>query len=79
MTNKRKKYTSEFKAQVALAALSGEKSVSEIAHDLYVSVHRTLTLPNLITNWKIHLRNDKTYTQPSTGRLRSWKQAGGSG
>jgi len=42
---KRKRYSAEFMAKVALEAISGEHTLSELAtrYDLY---------PNMITNWK---------------------------
>ena len=42
---KRKRYTAEFKAKVALEALKGERTLAELAskHGLH---------PNLITNWR---------------------------
>lgn len=42
---KRKRYSAEFKAKVALEAISGEHTLSELAtrYDLH---------PNMITNWK---------------------------
>jgi len=45
MANMRTKRTSEFKAKVALAAIRGDQTVTELA-SLY-KVH-----PNQITNWK---------------------------
>jgi transposase len=63
MAGKRKQHTAAFKAQVALAALKGDKTVNEIAS--HFSVH-----PTLIHGWKkqlltgaeavfaSHLRND---------------------
>ncbi len=47
MNNKRKQYSPQFKAKVALAALRGEKTVSELASQF--SIH-----PTLINNWKRH-------------------------
>jgi len=42
---KRKRYSAEFKARVALEAIRGEHTLSELAarHDMH---------PNMITNWK---------------------------
>jgi Transposase len=48
MTAKRKRHTAAFKAQVALAALKGDKTVNEIAS--HFGVH-----PTLIHGWKKHL------------------------
>ncbi|MBI3580563.1 MAG: transposase, partial [Nitrospinae bacterium] len=45
--NKRKNYSGTFKAKVALAALRGEKTLSELSSQY--GVH-----PNLITQWKRH-------------------------
>ena len=44
---KRKRYSVEFKAKVALEAIKGEQTIAELAgrHGLH---------PNLITNWKRH-------------------------
>jgi len=41
----RKNYTPEFKAKVALEALKGEKSISQIAFEF--GVH-----PNMVSRWK---------------------------
>lgn len=45
MSNKRKQYSSQFKAKVALEAIRGEKTVSELASQY--EVH-----PTMINNWK---------------------------
>jgi transposase len=42
---KRKRYSAEFKAKVALEAIKGEQTVAELANRY--GLH-----PNLITNWK---------------------------
>jgi transposase-like protein len=48
MATKRKQYTAAFKAQVALAALKGDKTINELASQF--GVH-----PTLIQDWKEHL------------------------
>jgi putative transposase len=48
MAGKRKQYTPAFKAQVALAALKGDRTVNELAGQF--GVH-----PTLIHEWKKHL------------------------
>ncbi len=48
MAGKRKQYTAAFKAQVALAAIKGDKTVNELAG--HFGVH-----PTLIHEWKRHL------------------------
>ncbi len=45
MSNKRKKYSPEFKAKVALAAIKNEETISELAARF--GVH-----PTMIHNWK---------------------------
>ena len=45
MSNKRKQYSPQFKAKVALEAIRGEKTVSELASQY--EVH-----PTMINNWK---------------------------
>ena len=46
MSKSRRKFTAEFKTRVALDALSGEQSLSELASSKY-GVH-----PNQISQWK---------------------------
>ena len=48
MANKRKQYSAQFKAKVALAAIRGEKTVAELASQY--EVH-----PTMINNWKRQL------------------------
>jgi transposase-like protein len=48
MANKRKRYTAQFKAKVALAAIRGEKTIAELASQY--EVH-----PTMINNWKRQL------------------------
>ena len=48
MATKRKQYTAAFKAQVALAALKGDKTINELASQFRVH-------PTLIQDWKKHL------------------------
>jgi transposase-like protein len=48
MTGKRKQHTAAFKAQVALAAVKGDRTVNELAGQF--GVH-----PTLIHGWKKHL------------------------
>jgi transposase-like protein len=45
MRNKRKKYSPEFKAKVALAAIKNDRTISELSQQY--SVH-----PNMISTWK---------------------------
>ncbi len=42
---KRKRYSAEFKAKVALEAIKGERTISELGS--HFGLH-----PNMITNWK---------------------------
>ncbi len=51
MSNKRKKYSHEFKAKVALAALRNEQTISELSHRF--GVH-----PNMISSWKKALEDN---------------------
>jgi putative transposase len=48
MAGKRQQHTAVFKAQVALAAVNGDRTVNELAG--HYGVH-----PTLIHGWKIHL------------------------
>lgn len=48
MSNKRKQYSPEFKAKVALEAVRGEKTTSELASQYQVH-------PTMINNWKKQL------------------------
>jgi transposase-like protein len=48
MAGKRKQHTAAFKAQVALAALRGDRTINELAS--HFGVH-----PTLIHTWKKHL------------------------
>lgn len=50
MSNKRKRYTPEFKAKVALAAMKNEETMAELASRF--EVH-----PTMISNWKRTLLN----------------------
>ncbi len=51
MVKTRRKFTAEFKAQVAVAALKGDKTVAELAQ-LY-NIH-----PAMITQWKGRLERE---------------------
>ena len=46
----KKRYTAAFKAKVALEAIKGQKTISEIASEY--EVH-----PNQVSQWKRHLRD----------------------
>lgn len=48
MQNKRRNHTAAFKAQVALAAAKGDKTIAELASEYQVH-------PNQITQWKKQL------------------------
>ena len=48
MGNKRKQHSAEFKAQVAMAALSGDKTLAELASEY--GIH-----PTMISTWKQEL------------------------
>ncbi|MDF1594458.1 MAG: transposase, partial [Desulfobacterales bacterium] len=49
MSNKRKQYSPEFKAKVALAALKNEETITDLAQRF--GVH-----PTMITTWKRSLQ-----------------------
>ena len=53
MSNKRKKYSPEFKAKVALAALKNEETIAELAQRF--GLH-----PSMITSWKRALMDGAT-------------------
>ena len=55
MSNKRKKYSPEFKAKVALAALRNEQTIAELSQQF--GVH-----PNMISSWKKALVDDAAHT-----------------
>ena len=59
MAGKRKKHTAAFKAQVALAALKGDKTINELASQF--AVH-----PTLIHGWKKQLLAgaEEVFAQP---------------
>jgi transposase len=60
MAGKRKTYSAPFKAQVALAAVKGDKTVNELA-----SIHQVH--PTLIHGWKKQLLGgvEDIFTQPA--------------
>jgi transposase-like protein len=63
MARKRKQHTPAFRAQVALAALKGDRTVNELAS--HFGVH-----PTLIHGWKKQLlAGADTQGQRTTGRL----------
>ena len=51
MSNKRKQYSPQFKAKVALEAVRGEKTIAELASQY--EVH-----PTMINNWKRQLLDE---------------------
>ena len=62
----RRNHSAEFKAKVALAAVRGDRTLSELASQF--DVH-----PNQITQWKTQLldRRGRGYLAPGQGRLKS--------
>jgi transposase len=52
MKSTRKKYTAEYKARVALAAVAEDNTVAQLAQEY--EVHATL-----IAEWKNHLENEE--------------------
>jgi len=52
MGMKRKQHSAEFKAQMAMAALSGEKTLAELASEF--GVH-----PTMISAWKLDLVEER--------------------
>ena len=60
----RRNHSAEFKAKVALAAVLGDRTLSELASQF--DVH-----PNQITQWKTQLLDRVSYLAPGQGRLKS--------
>jgi transposase len=60
---KRKQYSAEFKAKVALAAIRGDGTIAELASRYRIH-------PNMITKWKrlalVHLKEGFTNGSPAT-------------
>ncbi len=63
MSKKRRKFTAEFKARVALAALSGELTISEIASKF--GVH-----PNQVSTWKKQAKEGIVESFSGNGKIR---------
>lgn len=63
----RRRFTAEFKAKVALEAIRGERTISELAtkHQLH---------PNQITQWK--RQAIENLAKRSTTRLLMWRSVG---
>ena len=64
MAGKRKTHTAAFKAQVALAAVKGDRTVNELA--AHFGVH-----PTLIHGWKKQLRVSVTFVGGHAGQAES--------
>ena len=62
----RRNHTPAFKAKVALAAIKGEKTLAELAHQF--DVH-----PNQITNWKTRLLEEPITKR---GQALAWRARG---
>ena len=73
---RRRRFTAEFKAKVALEALQGQRTIAELAtrHELH---------PNVITQWrrqaieKLARVFDDKWIRPATGRDRLLRHPGG--
>jgi transposase-like protein len=65
--NKRKQYSGQFKAKVALEAIRGEKTVAELASQY--EVH-----PTMINNWKRQLQEDATRSSIAAMKPRGWRK-----
>ena len=63
---KRKQHSAEFKAQVAMTALSGEKTLAELSAEFGVD-------PTMISDWKQELvkRAGELFARGNRGRRRS--------
>ena len=70
MSNKRKQYSPQFKAKVALEALRGVKTVPELASQF--NIH-----PTLINKWKSYLLEgmSEVFEKPSQARNKDNKDA----
>jgi transposase len=69
MSKKRRNHSSEFKAKVALAALKGDKTLSELAQQF--DVH-----PNQITQWKQQVVDNvsQLFAKDSSGKAHEENQ-----
>lgn len=70
MSNKRKQYSPQFKAKVALESLRGEKTVPELVSQF--NIH-----PTLVNNWKRHFLEgmSEIFEKPSQRKKESSKDA----